>query len=281
MFVELCAGTAAVSLRLHDAERKPPVSRMGSKQNFAEATLRVLGMMPGQGAQQYVWAEPDVGARLLLESYARPELWPQAADVLASWAHEPPKDLWRALRAEQDTAQATPRALARHTLLAAWTMWDELYRGPGASSAGTVGMTLPGLWRRLRVLHAALPARVYADARQVPIEAGATVYIDPPYKGTTGYKHVLSRVDVVKLALAWAEAGSIVAVAEAEPLPELMSAGWYAQELTWMRDTGLRGRTFSAQKREFITCNVRLYHPGRPTRPVLAALAMNRGKKVL
>ena len=66
LFVELCAGTAAVSLRLQDGERKPPISRTGGKAGFADATLRVLGLAPGQQALRYVWAEPDASARLLL-----------------------------------------------------------------------------------------------------------------------------------------------------------------------------------------------------------------------
>ena len=279
LFVELCAGTAALSLRLHDAERRPPVSRQGGKQNYAEATLRMLGLQPGQQALRYVWAEPDASVRALLASYARPELWPQAADVLAGWAHEPPRDLWQALRAESAPQEATARELARYVLLEGWTLWGGLYRGPGASSRGTVGVTLSGLWKRLRTLHAALPGQVYADARDVPVEAGAVVYVDPPYQGTGGYAHDLPRADVVQLALRWAAAGSTVAIAEAEPLPELLAAGWYAQELTWAR-TG-PGRTYSAQKREFITSNVRPRHPGRPTRPVLPALADNRGRRVL
>ena len=281
LFVELCAGTAAISLRLHDAEWKPPISRQGGKQNYAEVTLRVLGLAPGQRALRYVWAEPDAGARLLLASYAEPVMWAAAADVLASWAHQPPRELWQALRAEGEPATATPRALARHVLLEGWSLWGHMYRGPGASKTGTVAVTLPGLVNRLRVQHEALPATVYADAREVPVQAGAVVYVDPPYVGTTGYAHQLERAEVVQLALRWSAVGSTVAVAEAEPLPELLALGWHAQELTWAREGGRRGRAYSAQAREFVTSNARLRHPGRPTRPLLPALAPNRGRRVL
>lgn len=279
LFVELCAGTAAVSLRLHDAARKPPISRQGGKQNYAEATLRVLGLAPGQQALRYVWAEPDAGARLLLESYASPALWAGAALVLTSWQHEQPRALWQALRAEAEPVAATPRALARHVLLEGWSLWGTMYRGPGASELGTVAVTLPGLVKRLQAQHEAVPATVYADAREVPVQGGAVVYVDPPYVGTNGYAHDLPRTEVVELALRWAAAGSTVVVAEAEALPELVAAGWHAQELTWAR-TG-QARVYSGQKREFITCNVRPRHPGRPTRPLLPALAPNRGRRVL
>lgn len=281
LFVELCAGTAAVSLRLHDAERKPPISRQGGKQNYADATLRVLGLSPGQRAHQYVWAEPDDGARMLLHSYTDQNLWLGVADVLESWLSEPARALWGALRAETPVAAATPRAVARQVLLEGWSLWGTMYRGPGASQLGTVGVTLPGLVRRFRTGHDAVDACIYRDAREVPIRTGAVVYIDPPYVGTAGYEHELSRADVIGLATAWASNGNTVAIAEAEPISELVAIGWYAQELTWARDTGRRGRTYSGQKREFITCNIRPCHPGMPTRPVLPALAANRGKRVL
>ena len=281
LFVELCAGTAALSVRLHDAGRKPPISRQGGKQNYADATLRALGLAPGQQALRYVWAEPDAGAGLLLASYADSMMWPAAADVLAGWQSEQPRALWQALRAEAAPTVLTPRALARHVLLEGWSLWGTMYRGPGASQTGTVAVTMTGLVKRLRVHHEALPATLYADAHEVPVQGGAVVYLDPPYIGTAGYAHELPRADVVKLALRWANAGSIVAVAEAEPLPELLAAGWYAQELTWVREGGRRGRAYSAQKREFVTCNVQPRHPGRPTRPLLPALAANRGRRVL
>ena len=44
LFVELCAGTAALSLCLHRDGAKPPVSRMGSKSGYANVILRVLGL---------------------------------------------------------------------------------------------------------------------------------------------------------------------------------------------------------------------------------------------
>ena len=72
LFVELCAGTAALSLCLHNPWARPPVSRMGAKTGYADAILRVLGLRPGQGSAdrtRYLWCEPDKGVRLLLEAY--------------------------------------------------------------------------------------------------------------------------------------------------------------------------------------------------------------------
>ena len=88
---------------------------------------------------------------------------------------------------------------------------------------------------------------------------GTICYIDPPYEATTGYGHDLPRSEVVRLALLWAEAGAFVGVSEQCPIPELVSAGWHAVEITH----GRRGqkRTFSKQQREYLTLSRPPVHP--------------------
>lgn len=100
LFVELCAGTAALSLRLHRDGARPPVSRMGAKTGYADVILRILGLRPGQRAQGYLWCEPDAGVRLLLAAYADGALARAAADIIRGWAGEDPRALWERLRAE-------------------------------------------------------------------------------------------------------------------------------------------------------------------------------------
>lgn len=101
LFVELCAGTAAVSLRLHGGRyARPPVARMGSKSGYATVLLECLGLYPGQGADAYLWCEPDPGCRLMLCAYGDPEVRAQAAAIIRGWANEEPRALWERLRAE-------------------------------------------------------------------------------------------------------------------------------------------------------------------------------------
>ena len=100
LFVELCAGTAAVSLRLHRDGAKPPVSRMGSKSGYSDCLLRILGLIPGQRADRYLWCEPDPGVRLLLHAYRSAPLAKAAAAIIRGWAAEDPRGLWERLRAE-------------------------------------------------------------------------------------------------------------------------------------------------------------------------------------
>ena len=89
LFAELCAGTAALSLRLHGGKHaRPPVSRMGNKQGYAAAILRCLGLRSGSGAARYLWCEPDDGARLLLESYRSAEIRRKAAEIIRACGGE-------------------------------------------------------------------------------------------------------------------------------------------------------------------------------------------------
>lgn len=78
-------------------------------------------------------------------------------------------------------------------------------------------------------------------------------YADPPYRNTTGYGNDLPREEVIRLAVRWSLAGATVCISEAEALPELTSIGWHQVEITDCRKG--QKRTFSKQKREFLTLN--------------------------
>ena len=80
---------------------------------------------------------------------------------------------------------------------------------------------------------------------------GCVVYSDPPYINTTGYGHDLPRAAVVEMALEFAAMGATVAISEQAPISEL--DGWESVEISEGR-VGQK-RTFSAQKREYLTMN--------------------------
>ena len=97
-----------------------------------------------------------------------------------------------------------------------------------------------------------LPAKITDDARVINpsrLPPGSIVYIDPPYVGTTGYGHNLTREEVCAIAERWASAGALVVISEAEPLAEL--SGWHQVEITGERKG--QKRTFSKQQREYLT----------------------------
>ena len=259
LFVELCAGTAALSLRLHGGKHaRPPVSRMGNKQGYAAAILRTLGLRSGSGAARYLLCEPDDGCRLLLISYTDEELRSKAAEIIRGWKDEDPRKLWDRLRAEGPVKAppVDPREVARWCLGQAWGStgyWCGPDRGGpcGEHPEGWTGsITIPGLTGRLSTLPT-LPASILPDACDIDppqLPPGSVVYIDPPYLNTTGYAHDLGRAAVCELAERWASAGAWVVISEAEPLAEL---GWHQVEITGER-IGQK-RTFSKQQREYLT----------------------------
>jgi len=177
LFVELCAGTAALSLRLHRRHARPPVSRMGAKTGYADAILRVLGLRPGQGAAHYLWCEPDPGVRLLLEAYRDPGLAQEAAAIIRGWADEEPRALWERLRAEGpprgveagEVARWARLTTANRLIPATWVDGQWRNTGDGGSTFGGDEFCTPAvdLAGKFEVTDGDLPAIVEADARRV------------------------------------------------------------------------------------------------------------------
>ena len=330
IFVELCAGTAALSLRLEHPRARPPVSRMGAKTGYADVILRCMGLRPGQGAERYLWCEPDAGVRLLLNAYRDRELATAAADIIRGWADEDPRALWERLRAEgpavcppvdarevarwaflwrgsfsqkgpnagigtpegrpqtatfggfrptivelgehipalptlpatiaDDARKVDPREVARCLQIMASNelinldskTWKNTGQG-GSTFGGAIGY---GADRMLRKLEAAptLPATIADDARAIDppqLPPGVVVYIDPPYLDTTGYAHAFPRSEWIPVVRRWQQAGALVVVSEAEPIPELVADGWHAVRIDGERKG--QKRTFSRQQAEWLT----------------------------
>lgn len=260
LLVELCAGTAALSLRLHRDGARPPVSRMGAKTGYADTILRVLGLMPGQRAATYLWCEPDPGVRLLLHAYRDAALARAAAAIIRSWAAEDPRALWERLRAEGPPRLPDEGAdageVARWAVSHALTGMSGGYdcaserAARGERWGGDVRDFVPNRMSRID----AMPATIAPDARTIDpptLPLGTVAYMDPPYVATTGYAHDLPRAEVVALARRWAAAGAIVAISEAEPIPELVAEGWHAVRIDAER-VGNK-RTFSKQQAEWLT----------------------------
>jgi hypothetical protein len=335
LFVELCAGLASVSLMLQGGKyARPPVSRMGNKHGYGLALLRIMGLRPGQGAERYLWCEPDPGCRALLHAYTDREVMQEAARIIRGWASEEPRSLWERLRAEGPIKARDPREVARWAQVVASNRLINISgatlrnTGAGGSTFASVesgfgtpadvtgqrfedrAQTMPATVTndaravdprevaRWGVVHGrawksdpshgfmerrmpdspgkqggdfrypedrpatemvetpTLPATVTPDARAIEpadLPPGTVVYMDPPYRNTTGYGNGLPRSEVVALARRWAEAGARVYISEAEPIGALIADGWHEVEITSQR-IGQK-RTFSKQQREFVTCS--------------------------
>ena len=174
LFVELCAGTAALSLRLHKEGAKPPVSRMGSKTGYANTILHQMGLYPGLKASRYLWCEPDDGCRLLLETYRDHDLATATAEIILGWKDEDPKSLWTRLRAEGDVKAPAPREVARWCLVHGWSLNNKpvssgVYGGPGHGLNRWGDLPIPTICERVENLDE-LPAEITdgaVDPREV------------------------------------------------------------------------------------------------------------------
>lgn len=127
-------------------------------------------------------------------------------------------------------------------------------RPVGISWKGPEAQSMRGLAASMRPL--GLPATIVPDAREIyppTLPPGCVAYMDGPYEDTTGYGHAFPRAEQVEVIRRWDEAGAACYVSEAEPIPELVADGWHAVEITSTR-VGQK-RTFSKQKREWLTCN--------------------------
>lgn len=260
LFVELCAGLASVSLVLQGgAKARPPVSRMGNKRGYASAILWACGLRQGQGADRYLWCEPDPGCSALLHAYGRPKVLREAAEIIRGWKDEEPRALWERLKAEGPISGPAAGDVARWCFV---HQGSYQYRGPeagigrpqGRPAGGGFGAVAPlvEMLPRLLVGRSAFPASsVHPDSRLITPEPHAVVFIDPPYVNTTGYGHDLPRADVVAMARAWKAAGSLVCISEQEPIPELIADGWHALDITSTRKG--QKRTFSKQQAEWLT----------------------------
>lgn len=157
-FLELPAGLAAVSLRLHGGPGcRPPISRMGNKAGYAEVILWTLGLRAGHGADAYLWAEADDDVAALLRCYPDAAMLRAVADIIRGWKDEEPRALWERLRAERKARG--PRVDAEGT--AGWmtsTAWTNnggsMYTGPDRPSARhpdgwTASITADGMQDRV------------------------------------------------------------------------------------------------------------------------------------
>jgi hypothetical protein len=150
---------------------------MGAKTGYADALLRVLGLMPGQGAAHYLWCEPDPGVRLLLEAYRDPDLAREAASIIRSWADEEPRALWERLRAEGpprgveagEVARWARLTTANRLIPATWVDGQWRNTGDGGSTFGGDEFCTPAvdLAEKFVASVGDMPATVEADARRV------------------------------------------------------------------------------------------------------------------
>lgn len=242
-WVELCCGSAAVTLRLIGGPgTRPPAGYMGGKRRWAASILDLMGVR-GQRPNRVVLCDAGPWGRFwqvvlaeglglavagaLLELRGRDE---RGADLHhALVAEGQPDDLvrWAAAFIVLQASAANGKPVL--------ALPDGRWRSPGYAHL-SVSARARGFTTRLNLGELAdrveriarldwPPVTVHqGDAGELEVVPGADVYIDPPYLGTTGYGVELERARVEAIAARWAAQGCRVAVSERQPLSW---AGWH------------------------------------------------------
>lgn len=121
LFVELCAGSAAVTLGLLGGKNaRPPVSYQGSKQGYRHAVLWALGLRLGQGADAVLLNDPGPWSRVW-RVLVDPDGCKAVASIIRGWIGEDARKLWERLRAEP-VPEDEGEAAARWVTLQRWAI---------------------------------------------------------------------------------------------------------------------------------------------------------------
>ncbi len=244
-FIELCAGSAALTLWMNEKQH-PVVAYAGGKAGYAEEILKILHP---EGIRHFVLVDLGPWGRTweTLIRYSE-----NVADVLLSKKEEEPLEV-RTWALEHIRSISEVVAAAAHLLVIASTYGGFEkggFKGRHKHRPNVDGF-IPNrrnLAQRVRSLKIPSSIKAYhADAGTID-PFPALVYIDPPYRGTTKYSASFSRASVVTTAIRWSNAGSRVVVSEGEPIEELVALGWSCKEITKARKGQKRTNTRSVEE---------------------------------
>lgn len=212
-------GTDCVRPVMPDTDEAPPMpedaakarglSYLGSKARIADA---ILAAIQEDGPTPELW-EPFMGGGSVTVAAAR-----AGVRVHASERNESLALLWQACiagdysaltcpvsREEYQTLKSAPESARRGFVGLAGSFgskWFGGYAPPESNQGRSIGHRAAGLQNAARVLAASNCTVQAASYEALDIPDGAVVYCDPPYAGTTGYRHAFDNVAF----WAWAEA---------------------------------------------------------------------------
>ena len=110
LFVEPCAGAAAVTLRLLGGPRlTPPVAWMGGKRRQAAHILAMFGLRSGLGAERVLLSDPGPWG-WVWPVLLQPKTCRLVAEHIRLWAGEEPRALWDRLKAAGPAEDLVERA---------------------------------------------------------------------------------------------------------------------------------------------------------------------------
>ncbi len=271
--VELCCGSAALTLHLLGAKRQV-VPYQGSKWKFRKDLTGLLERM-GHTRMARVTLN-DIGPwGRTWKSLSHPMGLAITKAKLEAYAERDPREVYTQLQGRPLEGSAAAEHLFLQRLSfngkAVGTVTVEgegHWKSPGFNGTsaygkegtGTFGAIKPMIPSLIKVLtqmqKLSWPDTTVSqlDARQVHLPQGrlpVVAYIDPPYVGTTYYPNGgLDRAAVVELAIRWAEAGATVIVSEREQVHELFDHGFGS----WMMRIPPRdAKPFQSKDAEVVT----------------------------
>lgn len=243
--VELCAGTAAVSLWAL-GRCSPLTGYMGSKRRWAPVLVEALGVdrpdrivLVEAGSWADAWsvlstAEGRDAVRFYLHDLDATNDLRGPGACWSACLDEPSAEPGRRVAAFLVLQANQVRQLAVRWNADRWVDARGHRPSPAAPSSPnwrallrprTIAQRVVALgqidWTRVEIVH--------GDVRAFDPVPGSVVYLDPPYVSAVPYGPAdLTRAEVLDLAQRHAAAGARVAVSEGEPLP---LDGWVARRL--------------------------------------------------
>lgn len=224
--IELCAGTAAISLAALGAPVFP-ASRRGGKRGWTAPILEALTLEPPVGRALLVEIDPAL-CSLLVALFSDPL---SVAEDVRARSDSDARGEWRAARVGSTPADALLAIAGSRG-----GVMDGGFKGGHARRPSVDGFT-PS--RRSLVERVREFARVRGRADVICADVGdvdaadhrpTIVYLDPPYAGRRGYGRERP-VDAARVAERWRRVGHRVVVSEARPLP----GACFARDVTALR----------------------------------------------
>lgn len=240
--IELCAGTAAVSLAALGAPEFP-VSRFGSKRGYADAILRRMGLARGgllEHASELVLVEADPRVAGVLKALLTEpgKLYEGLLEVRRGGHHLTERQLWQRVRWEPGPAKSLVWMAGARGGIGRWRGDHKLRPQSGGFSPN-----LDELQRRVAEFARWVRERGWVVEVKVVCEdlwkvsssrySPSLVYFDPPYPGETQYRHRLER-EPGHIALGWHESGHHVFMSYDRPITE-RTRGMRCEEITGER----------------------------------------------
>lgn len=255
-FVELCAGSAAVSFRLLGNDTW--VSYAGSKAGYAERLIDIFGIRD-KLIENVVLVDPGPWGITLNVLESKKKLQ-ETAKCIESTLNDDPKNVWSNAREfiKNDKNTNTCELAANHLMCVAGTYGGcetGGFKGKHKHRPNVDGF-IPSrntIAKRLRETKP-FDIQVFHCRADDIVPFPCYCYIDPPYQEcSTKYVNEFKRKDVVKVALDWNNVGAKVVVSENTPITELIKVGWTSENITKSRKG--QNRKNSKSREEYVTFN--------------------------